>query len=158
MLDTSPGFQPFGFAGGLYDPDTGLVRFGARDYNAEVGRWTSKDPILFGGGDPNLYGYVLNDPVHLRDENGEAPKVFCTGAQTGIDCMMKCAEAGISCAAARPHPYKGGGGLGKLYACNSLVIGSMCSYAFDNGDSCHFAPWPMPALCSYTGGENNCEP
>jgi hypothetical protein len=23
-------FQPFGFAGGLYDPDTGLVRFGAR--------------------------------------------------------------------------------------------------------------------------------
>jgi YD repeat-containing protein len=34
--DTNPGFQPFGFAGGLYDPDTGLVRFGARDY--EPGR------------------------------------------------------------------------------------------------------------------------
>jgi YD repeat-containing protein len=31
VLDTSPGLQPFGFAGGLYDPDTGLVRFGARD-------------------------------------------------------------------------------------------------------------------------------
>lgn len=30
--DTNPGFQPFGFAGGLYDPDTGLTRFGARDY------------------------------------------------------------------------------------------------------------------------------
>ena len=30
--DTNPGFQPFGFAGGLYDPDTGLVRFGLRDY------------------------------------------------------------------------------------------------------------------------------
>jgi YD repeat-containing protein len=29
--DTSPGFQPFGFAGGLYDADTGLVHFGARD-------------------------------------------------------------------------------------------------------------------------------
>jgi hypothetical protein len=25
---------PFGFAGGVYDPDTGLVRFGARDYDA----------------------------------------------------------------------------------------------------------------------------
>jgi RHS repeat-associated protein len=36
-------FQPFGFAGGLYDPDTGLVRFGARDYDPEVGRWTAKD-------------------------------------------------------------------------------------------------------------------
>jgi hypothetical protein len=31
--DTNPGFQPFGFAGGLYDSDTGLVRFGTRDYD-----------------------------------------------------------------------------------------------------------------------------
>jgi hypothetical protein len=29
LNDTSLGFQPFGFAGGLYDDDTGLVRFGA---------------------------------------------------------------------------------------------------------------------------------
>jgi hypothetical protein len=27
----APAFQPFGFAGGIQDPDTGLVRFGARD-------------------------------------------------------------------------------------------------------------------------------
>ncbi len=45
ILDTNPRFQPFGFAGGLYDPQTGLVRFGARDYDPEVGRWTAKDPI-----------------------------------------------------------------------------------------------------------------
>jgi hypothetical protein len=31
--DTAPGTIPFGFAGGLYDKDTGLVRFGARDYD-----------------------------------------------------------------------------------------------------------------------------
>ena len=31
LSDSNPGFQPFGFAGGLYDRDTGLVRFGARD-------------------------------------------------------------------------------------------------------------------------------
>jgi len=35
--DTRQGFQPFGFAGGLYDQDTKLVRFGARDYDSEVG-------------------------------------------------------------------------------------------------------------------------
>jgi RHS repeat-associated protein len=62
-------FQPFGFAGGLYDADTGLTRFGARDYDAQTGRWTTKDPIRFGGG-TNFYGYVLNDPVNLVDPAG----------------------------------------------------------------------------------------
>ena len=70
MTDTNPGFQPFGFAGGLYDKDTGLVRFGARDYDAQTGRWTAKDPILFAGGDTNLYGYVLNDPINFLDPEG----------------------------------------------------------------------------------------
>ncbi|MBA2713377.1 MAG: hypothetical protein H0U55_07475 [Rubrobacteraceae bacterium] len=65
-LDSNPGFQPFGFAGGLYDRDTGLLRFGARDYDPETGRWTAKDPIGFAGGDTNLYGYVLFNPVKCR--------------------------------------------------------------------------------------------
>jgi len=70
LADSNPGFQPFGFAGGLYDRDTKLVRFGARDYDPEVGRWTAKDPIRFGGGDANLYGYVVGDPVDLADATG----------------------------------------------------------------------------------------
>ncbi len=70
LVDTNPGFQPFGFAGGLYDRDTGLVRFGARDYDAETGRWTAKDAIGFAGGDTNLYGYALNDPVNFIDPWG----------------------------------------------------------------------------------------
>ena len=69
-LNTNPGFQPFGFAGGLYDYQTGLVRFGARDYDPEIGRWTAKDPILFLGGQSNLYAYVLSDPVNLADPSG----------------------------------------------------------------------------------------
>jgi len=69
-LDTNPGFQPFGFVGGIYDADTGFVRFGARDYDAEVGRWTAKDPIGFDGADPNLYGYVFADPVNFTDFTG----------------------------------------------------------------------------------------
>ena len=74
LTDTNPGFQPFGFAGGLADADTGLVHFGAREYWPKVGRWTSKDPLRFAAGDPNLYGYVLADPVNLLDPRGRAPK------------------------------------------------------------------------------------
>jgi len=71
VTDTDPDFRvPFGFAGGLYDPDTKLTHFGYREYDPFTGRWTAKDPILFAGGDSNLYGYVLNDPVNLVDPWG----------------------------------------------------------------------------------------
>ncbi len=61
----------FGFAGGLHDRDTKLVRFGVRDYDPDTGRWTAKDPILFNGGDTDLYGYCLNDPLNGVDPEGE---------------------------------------------------------------------------------------
>jgi len=70
LADTNPGFQPFGFAGGLYDRDTGFVRFGARDYDAVTGRWTAKDPILFKASDSNVFGYLFNDPINAIDANG----------------------------------------------------------------------------------------
>jgi RHS repeat-associated protein len=70
IFDSNPGFQPFGFAGGLYDRDTKLTRFGVRDYDAETGRWTAKDPIRFAGNDVNLYEYVLGDPVNMMDPSG----------------------------------------------------------------------------------------
>ncbi|MBK8943007.1 MAG: hypothetical protein IPM79_36765 [Polyangiaceae bacterium] len=69
LLDTNPGLQPFGFAGGLYDSDTGLVRFGSRDYDAETGRWTTKDPIRFGGG-VNLFEYAQSSPIARKDPTG----------------------------------------------------------------------------------------
>ncbi len=68
--DTNPGFQPFGFAGGLYDRDTGLVRIGVREYDAATGRWMTPDPIRFAGGDTNLYTYAGNDPVNGVDPTG----------------------------------------------------------------------------------------
>jgi RHS repeat-associated protein len=73
LTDSNPGFQPFGFAGGLYDRDTGLVRFGARDYDAVTGRWVSKDPIGLSGG-VNIYVYALVNPVSFLDTDGNSPK------------------------------------------------------------------------------------
>ena len=70
LTDTNQGFQPFGFAGGLYDPDTKLVRFGARDYDASVGRWTCKDPEISTVSVGALYSYCQNDPVNYVDPSG----------------------------------------------------------------------------------------
>ncbi|WP_303900980.1 RHS repeat domain-containing protein [Thiohalomonas denitrificans] len=73
LEDTNPGFQPFGFAGGIYDQHTGLVRFGARDYDLKAGRWTVKDLIRFEGGDTVLYGYLNGDPLNRIDSDGFGP-------------------------------------------------------------------------------------
>ena len=74
VLDTNPGFQPFGFAGGLYDPQTRLVRFGARDYDASIGRWMAKDPALFldlpVSGHANVFAYAANSPLGEMDPSG----------------------------------------------------------------------------------------
>ena len=67
MTNSNPGFQVLGYAGGLYDEDTKLLRFGARDYDPTIARWTTKDPIGFAGGDTNLYNYVGNDPINFVD-------------------------------------------------------------------------------------------
>ena len=77
-------WMPFGFAGGIYDADTGLVRFGARDYDPMVGRWTSKDPSGFWGG-VNVYQYAYSDPINFLDIDGRAPVLapLLWGAVTG---------------------------------------------------------------------------
>jgi RHS repeat-associated protein len=109
LSDSNPTFRvPFGFAGGLYDPDTGLVRFGFRDYDPDVGRWTAKDPILFAGGDTDLYGYCLNDPVSYIDPTGRVlqallPALYFLAAKAGAMAVayggFKLAEQGVKLAA-----------------------------------------------------------
>jgi RHS repeat-associated protein len=73
-VDSNPAFDlPIGYAGGLADGATGLVHFGFRDYDPASGRWTGRDPVLFGGGQGNLYVYVGNNPINNRDPIG----LFC---------------------------------------------------------------------------------
>lgn len=85
-LDTNPGFQPFGFAGGIYDQHTKLIRFGARDYDPETGRWTAKDQVRSNERDLNLYVYVQNDPINYFDPNGEASLPAAIGTAAEIVC------------------------------------------------------------------------
>ncbi len=102
--DTNPGFDlPVGFAGGIADPATGLVRFGLREYDPAAGRFMSRDPTLFGGQSINLYAYAANDPIGQSDPTGLIS--FGASVYDGIGAGVKvaftskgfslCGEAGF---------------------------------------------------------------
>jgi len=74
LVNTAPDFTPFGFAGGMYDRQTKLVRFGARDYDAELGRWLRKDENLFARKSLNLYAYCKENPIGYIDASGWVPR------------------------------------------------------------------------------------
>ncbi|WP_432735886.1 RHS repeat domain-containing protein [Maridesulfovibrio sp. FT414] len=63
-------YPALGFAGGLHDPDTGLIHFGYREYDPAIGRFISPDPLGDEGGDVDVYGYCLDDPVNFVDRDG----------------------------------------------------------------------------------------
>jgi RHS repeat-associated protein len=67
--DAVNAFRFVGGFGGQTDDATGLVYFWNRWYDPSVGRWVSEDPIRQAGG-MNLYGYVKNNPVLLKDPTG----------------------------------------------------------------------------------------
>jgi RHS repeat-associated protein len=68
--------NPWRYAGGYYDANTGLYKFGIRYYDPSTGRWTQRDPV---GGSlqeltkANPYVYAGNDPVNMVDTGGNMP-------------------------------------------------------------------------------------
>jgi len=92
---TNPGFQPFAFAGGIYDPLTKFTRVSARDYDPHTGRWTSKEELLIIMQFAALYNYSALDPVNYIDITGLALEAqsrgfrACTGKRKK-ECDMEC--------------------------------------------------------------------
>lgn len=60
------------FAGRELDVATGLYYNRARYYSADVGSFVNRDPIGYGGGDPNLYRYCGNNATNAADPSGLA--------------------------------------------------------------------------------------
>lgn len=90
ISDSAPGFfLPIGFAGGLEDPTTGLVRLGARDYDPMTGRFTSRDPVLYANEELSHYAYAQNAPSSQRDPGGL--KAISVGF-----CVIACAEIKVA--------------------------------------------------------------
>lgn len=98
---------------------------------------------------------IDESPVRRINENAPQPlalKVFCLKPEYGAPCSNRCIAKGIGCAPMFKHPYKSDVGWGKLFACNTLVVGHMCSFHYPNGDDCFVAfPSLIPTLCSYSG-------
>ncbi len=65
--------NPWRFSSKRTDEETGLVYFGRRYYSPQFARWVTADPIGFEGG-PNLYAYVLNNPLMRVDLYGLYPE------------------------------------------------------------------------------------
>ena len=58
--------NPWRFANKRKDETTGLINFGLRDYDPNVGRWLGPDPIGFADG-MNPYAFVHNNPLKYID-------------------------------------------------------------------------------------------
>lgn len=67
LLQTA--INPWRFSSKRTDNETGFVYFGRRYYDSTLGRWITPDPIGFEGG-PNLYAYVMNNPITNLDLYG----------------------------------------------------------------------------------------
>ncbi len=109
-----PGWQQIGFAGGITDPASPLVRFGARDYDPGSGRWTAPDPLGVTGGSANLYEYVGNDPVDRSDASGTSCDYLSIGGSYGI---------GIGSYSSTSFGVAFSGGQIGLYNTNSTGVG-----------------------------------
>jgi len=62
----------FGFTGHYFHAPSGLHLAMYRAYDAELGRWLSRDPIAEDGG-INLYAYCYGDPINCVDPGGDHP-------------------------------------------------------------------------------------
>lgn len=102
-------------------------------------------------GDIELGDETENGPTNEMEAIGTAKVIRCKRREHGADCMMRCADAGISCPAGRKHPYKSDVKTGLLWQCRSLGLASSCWYYYENGDICIFLG-VLPVRCVYEGG------
>jgi RHS repeat-associated protein len=67
-------YNPFQFTGQWYDTEIGQYYLRARQYDPQLARFTSRDPVFGGYEDPmslHRYLYCWNNPVNNVDLDGE---------------------------------------------------------------------------------------
>ncbi len=68
---TGPGFASrYRYTGREFVSELGLYDYRARYYDPVIGRFLSEDPLSFAAGDVNVYRYIGNDVINMRDPSG----------------------------------------------------------------------------------------
>jgi RHS repeat-associated protein len=171
VVNTQPGLLPFGYAGGLADPDTGLVRLGARDYDPTLGRWTAKQAPR--PDDMSVDGYAVADPINWQapqaapaaNASADLSQLVCSnsaGASNAPASGTAAVSAGGSCPALLCDPGAGDCDGNTCNGCETDLTASLsncgaCGYAcpaFPNA-----AVACVDGACSFTcaDGFGNCD-
>jgi RHS repeat-associated protein len=91
----------FQYTGAMWLSGPALYLNGLRNYGAHLGRFNQSDPMGYGGDGPNLYAYVLNDPVNRTDPLGLIPELPNRGAIGGGTIQDKGKTTVPSCTGTR---------------------------------------------------------
>jgi RHS repeat-associated protein len=180
-IATSYTYQPFGAAttGGAANTNpyqftgrendgTGLYFYRARYYSPTFQRFIGQDPIDFRGGDPNLYGYVWEDPTNWLDPDGlwGIGLIGTASAEGGLGVLGGAASAGAGGGVfwggspginvggfVSAGGFVGGPGLGPSYPagnCRNLAAGAYAGISggvfFTNANSANDLRGPFYGL------------
>ena|GEM_PF-4430109 len=122
--------------------DTAVRSFGARDYDPAIGRWTTKDPIGFDGGDTNLYAYVGGNPMSYIDPEG----TFLLPVAIGI-------FIGATLTATPVDESLGQWGEALRVGAGALIGGATTAFMY--GTEFVIGGWRLAPFGNRTGGLNN---
>lgn len=107
IVDGQYSYEPYGATGVTRDPSAsypflftgrtrvtdGLYYYRARFYDPLTSRFVSEDPLGFGGGDLNLYGYVGGSPADRVDPTGKVWTMLAGGVvNVGINGALATAR------------------------------------------------------------------
>ena len=118
----------FGYTGQIWIPELGLWYYKARMYCPECGRFMQVDPVGYEGGQVNLYAYVGNDPIGLRDPSGKCGAILDNGVRAACEIartnQIQAAADYISTADVSPGQLEQG-----YYSTFNELTGEISDYA-----------------------------